>query len=129
MKRNDRYMNSKLLIIDDHREFKNTLSQYLKKRLTTIEIFKAATGEEGVAVAIKHKPGIILMDLQLPHMNGIAASEEIKKALPHCVIVVLSLFAGDMRKENHVSAAIDEVVGKNEIEKKLVPLLRKYLRR
>ncbi len=128
MKRNDGCIKSKLLIIDDHREFRNTLSQYLKKRLTTIKIFKAATGEEGVATAIKHKPGIILMDMQLPHMNGIEASEEIKKALPRCVIFVLSLFAGGMRKENHVSAAIDEVVGKNEIEKKLVPLLRKHLR-
>jgi CheY-like chemotaxis protein len=120
-------MNSKILIIDGHKEFRSTLGHFLKKELHFIEVIEAKNGEKGLSATIKHQPNIILIDLQLSHMDGIATSEKIKNVLPESFIVLLALFAGDIRKRNNVSKAIDEVVGKNEIEKKLLPLLKKYI--
>jgi hypothetical protein len=60
-------------------------------------------------------------------MDGITTSEKIKHVLPESYIVLLTLFAGDIRKHNNISKAIDEVVGKNEIEMKLLPLVKKYI--
>ncbi|MFC1808560.1 response regulator transcription factor [Candidatus Omnitrophota bacterium] len=120
-------MTTKILIIDDSSKFRETLALYLKKELSAIEIVEASTGEIGVDLAINESFDVILMDLQLPQMDGIAAAEKIKKTLPHSVIILLSLFAGDMLKQNNVSKAIDEVVGKNGIETRLMPLLHKYL--
>ena len=120
-------MESKILIVDDNSEFRKALVLYLQKELSAIEIIEAETGEEGVNQAIKQNPYIILMDIKLPQMDGIEAAEKIKKVMPHCMIIVLSLFADDMKTQNNVSDAIDEVIGKNEIETQLLPLLRKCL--
>jgi response regulator RpfG family c-di-GMP phosphodiesterase len=116
---------STLLIIDEHKQFRDSLDRYIKKNIKNILVIKAKTAEEGLKIARDKKPNFVLIDLELRSMNSVIASETIKKELPECVIIVLTVFAGDVRKKNHITPAIDEVIGKNEIEIKLLPLLKK----
>jgi DNA-binding NarL/FixJ family response regulator len=56
---------------------------------------EAATGEEVVERAAELRPGVILMDLQMPHVNGIEATRRILEINPEIGIVILTMFEDD----------------------------------
>ncbi len=70
-------MKKKILIVDDEPGIVRLLSMRLKAK--GYEIFEAFNGLEGVNVALKEVPDLILLDIKMPLMNGIAAFEEIIK--------------------------------------------------
>ncbi len=70
-------MKKKILIVDDEPGIVRLLSMRLKAK--GYEIFEAFNGLEGVNVALKEVPNLILLDIKMPLMNGIAAFEEIIK--------------------------------------------------
>lgn len=84
-----------LLICDDQevvRKGLNTIFRYAKG----IEVVGLAVdGEDALAQAAASKPDVILMDLQMPKLNGIHATRRIGTALPHTKIIVLTTFDTD----------------------------------
>lgn len=68
--------NEKLLIIDDEIEFASTLCQRL--RLRGFDIKDIHSGTEGLAKLKEIKPGIVILDLKMPDMNGLDVLEGIK---------------------------------------------------
>ncbi len=68
---------NKVLLIDDEPEFRDVLAQSLESDGWTI--FQAGDGEEGIALAEKHKPQIVLCDLMMPRCNGFAVTRAIRK--------------------------------------------------
>ena len=116
-------MKNRILIIDDHKAFRETLRSFIEKNFKDIEIKEASSAEEGIEVAIKEKPQIALVDIQLPKMDGIQAAQQIKRFIPTCQILTMSMFrAKDWKFPSH--AGID-FMDKNEIDVKLIPVLRK----
>lgn len=81
----------KVLIVDDIPETR----EMLKKLLTfenDIKVVEAAeTGRQGLEFAAQYRPDIILMDINMPDMDGITATEEIKKVLPAVGIIMMSV--------------------------------------
>lgn len=62
----------------------------------------ASDGEQAVQMAMQFEPQVILMDIQMPRLNGIEATERIKRALPNVQIVIWTIFGDDQ----HVFEAI-----------------------
>ncbi len=84
-----------LLIADDHTLFREGLRAILDTQ-TNIEIAgEASNGAQAVALAASLLPDVILMDIQMPELNGIAATEKILDANPHIGILVLSMLEDD----------------------------------
>jgi DNA-binding NarL/FixJ family response regulator len=86
---------TRVLIADDH-----TLFRYgLKAMLASAEGFEvageAATGEEVVRKAAEVRPDIVLMDIQMPGLNGIEATRRILEADPSVGVVMLTMFGDD----------------------------------
>jgi len=84
-------MKAKILIIDDSADFRAQVKEYLEMHDLDIETFEAGTAEMGVAKASCVRPDIVLMDIHLPHGNGLEAIKHIKEENPDCDVIVLTM--------------------------------------
>ena len=105
----------KVLIADDQTLFREGIKDVLTGEKWISVVGEAADGEEVVTLAKKLKPDVILMDIKLPKMDGIAATRLIKKAVPEINILMLSSF----EDEAHVMDAVQ--AGANGYLSKMLP--------
>jgi DNA-binding response OmpR family regulator len=80
-----------VLVIEDNPDLLHILEQLLAQEY---EVVTARRGEEGVALAQTVRPDLVLLDLQLPGMDGIEAGLWIKREMPHVPILVLTAMIG-----------------------------------
>jgi DNA-binding NarL/FixJ family response regulator len=84
-----------ILIADDHTLFRDGL-RALFNSLPDVEVVgEAATGLEAVSRAEEMQPEVILMDLQMPGLNGIEATRRIVQSSPHIGVIVVTMFEDD----------------------------------
>ncbi len=90
-------MNKKcrLLICDDHADFRD-LVKYALKRAPHIEVVgEAGDGQEVVDKALKLRPDVVLMDLNMPVFTGLEATRRIKQANRRIKVLILSALGGE----------------------------------
>ena len=87
----------KVLIVDDHEMVRLGLSTYIGVQPDLEVVDQAENGQEGVEMALKDRPDIILMDLVMPVKDGIEATKEILKAWPQARIIILTSFIDDAK--------------------------------
>ena len=81
----------RLLIVDDIPETRENLRKLLFFE-SDIDVVGAATnGEEGIEMAVELQPDIVLMDINMPGVDGITASERISQRVPFCQIIMMSV--------------------------------------
>jgi len=85
----------RVLIADDHSVFRYGLKAMLASTPGYEVVGEAATGEEAVDLAAELRPDIVLMDVQMPGMNGIEATRRIVGSNPALSVVVLTMFGDD----------------------------------
>jgi DNA-binding NarL/FixJ family response regulator len=56
-------------------------------------VAEAATGSAAIREAVLHHPDVVVMDLQMPDLNGIEAARELRRVLPSAAVLVLTYFA------------------------------------
>ena len=85
----------RVLIVDDHRLFREGLSALLKSAAPTTVSGEAATGAEAIAQVEALSPDVVLMDIQMPDMNGITATRRILAEHPSIGIIMLTMLEDD----------------------------------
>ncbi len=85
----------RVLIVDDHPVVRTGLRGMLAGAPDLEIIGEAADGEEAVLLARRHQPAVILMDLRLPGLDGVAATARIKRELPTAQILILTTYDSD----------------------------------
>ena len=85
----------RVLIVDDHPLFRDGLRALLNSIPQTELVGEAASGEEALKQAAKLQPDVILMDIQMPGLNGIEATQRILHTNPDIGIIVLTMFEDD----------------------------------
>src|SRR3954447_5974713 len=81
----------KVLIVDDIPETRENLKKLLAFEQDIEVVGTASTGREGLELAQELLPDIILMDINMPDMDGISATEQISKAVPQTSVVMMSV--------------------------------------
>ncbi len=85
----------RVLVADDHLIFRDGLRALLSSVPDAELVGEAATGEEAVALASSLQPDLVLMDLQMPDLNGIEATRRILRDSPHIRVLVVTMFEDD----------------------------------
>lgn len=81
-----------VMIVDDQRLVREGIASLLALQEGIQVLGMATNGEEAIAQAVELKPQVILMDVRMPRMDGIAATIEIRKRLPNCQVLMLTTF-------------------------------------
>lgn len=85
----------RVLIVDDHAPFREGLRALLSSVPDMSVVGEAESGEAAIQSAAKLQPDVILMDIQMPNMNGIEATRQIYQSSPHIGVIVLTMFEDD----------------------------------
>ncbi len=98
----------KILLVEDNEMNRDMLSRRLERR--GYEVVCAVDGEQGVALALSESPGMILMDMSLPMLDGWEATRRIKTAPETQAIPVIALTAHAMAgdRERAIEAGCDD---------------------
>lgn len=84
-----------MLLVDDHAPIRSSLRQLLELRPGYHVVGEGANGREAVAAVDAHEPDVVLMDVNMPVMNGVEATRAIKERHPDVKVLALTAF-GDM---------------------------------
>jgi len=82
-----------ILVADDHTIVRQGLARMLEEQADLRVIGEATNGRKAVDLAKELKPDVVIMDIAMPHMNGIEAAKRIRKHLPKTKILILSMYS------------------------------------
>jgi len=85
----------KVLVADDQRLMREGLATLLALADDIDIVGQAADGAEAIELAKAQRPDVILMDIQMPHVNGVEATKTIRSILPATQIIILTTFDDD----------------------------------
>ena len=119
----------KVLLVEDHSLTLKVLREIIESYDDLSIVGEAVNGEEAILLAAKHKPDVVLMDIHLPILSGIAASTMIKVNNPF--VAVIALTAGDPCEDEKAMtiAGATAVINKGSVVNALHPAILKAVNR
>ncbi len=120
-------MSKAILVVEDQEE-----NRYLLRRLLTragYDMIEAVSGEDGIVSAEQHRPDLILMDIQLPGLDGYEATRRIKAnpALQSIPVIAVTSYALSGDEAKALAAGCDAYVAKPFSPRALLATIRSYL--
>ena len=115
-----------ILVIDDEAQIRRALRTGLQARSYTVA--EAATGEDGIAAAAAIQPGLIVLDMGLPDLDGVAVIQRIR-SWSQVPVIILSVRDAQADKIHALEAGADDYVTKPFDMEELVARIRATLRR
>lgn len=85
----------RILIADDHLVVRMGLTSMIDMQPDMMVVAEGANGREAIDLYRQHRPDVVLMDLRMPFVNGIEATEAIRQEDPKALIIVLTTYDGD----------------------------------
>ncbi len=114
----------RILVAEDHPLFRKGMVSLLESVPEFEVIGEAATGEEAVSRAAQLQPDVVLMDLQMPNVNGIEATRRILQESPNVRVLVVTLFEDDDSVFMALRAGARGYVLKDAEEEEMVGAIR-----
>jgi DNA-binding NarL/FixJ family response regulator len=85
----------RVLVVDDQLLYAEAISVLLKLQDAIEVVGIAADGREAIALAIELQPDLVLMDIEMPRLDGISATKSIRRRMPETRVVVMTALTGD----------------------------------
>ena len=120
-------MNKRVLVIEDHEDNRRIVRDLVTA--SGYDLIEATTGEQGIELAAQAKPDIILMDIQLPGLDGYEVTRRIKgdPALKHIPIIAVTSYALSGDDQKAFAAGCDGYVTKPFSPRLLLAKIREFI--
>lgn len=116
--------NIRILLVEDHTVFRIGLSLIFENTQGLDLIGEATTGKQGVDMALKLTPDIVLMDIGLPELDGIQATKMIKKSNPNMKILIFTSRDNENDVFDSLSAGADGYIMKGATEEQIINAIK-----
>lgn len=120
------FRRSRILIVDDMKVNRNLLKLFLKKE--NLLLLEAENGIEAITQTLDNKPDLILMDMQMPEMNGYECSRTLKNNADTQDIPIIAITASVMKEDEDLALQYcDDILAKPVVRKELYTKLTEYI--
>jgi DNA-binding NarL/FixJ family response regulator len=109
----------RVLLVDDHAMVRQGLKNVLQTYPHFEVVGEACNGEDAIRSVKELGPSVVVMDINMPKLNGIEATTRIKRTYPHVVIVGLSVDASDENHKAMTAAGATALISKEEAVEQL----------
>ena len=118
----------RILLVEDQEDGRRIVRDLLAS--SDYALLEAKTGEDGLALAEREAPDLILMDIQLPGLDGYEVTRRIKMnaALSHIPIIAVTSYALSGDEQKAYAAGCDDYVAKPFSPRALMAKIREYLK-
>lgn len=114
----------RILLVDDQPNVRRGLRMRLGLEPDITVVGEACDGSEALAMSLQLEPDVVLMDVEMPVMDGITATSLLATEAPGCAVIMLSLHDdSDTRERAHLAGAVD-FVAKHSIDCALTDAIR-----
>lgn len=117
----------KLLIADDHEILASGMSSILSKQKELSILGTVSNGQEVLGFLGDNEVDVVIMDLNMPVLNGIEATEIIKKKFPKTKVLILSMFDREGYIQNALDVGVDGYVLKNVSEDEILSAVKRIM--
>ena len=117
-------MSIKILLADDHRIMRNGLRALIEKESGMAVVAEAESGREAVKLALKLEPDVVVMDINMPDLNGIDASRRILAEVPDVKVIAFSMHTDHRFVAEALKAGVSGYLDKNSAFEELARAIR-----
>jgi DNA-binding NarL/FixJ family response regulator len=117
-----------VLLVDDHKIMRDGIRAILRHSEEFTVVGEAENGSEAVQICRRKKPEIVLMDIGLPGLNGIEATQEILRHVPETRVIILSMYDDEHSVVSAIRSGARAFVLKRASDNDLVDALRTVAR-
>jgi DNA-binding NarL/FixJ family response regulator len=118
---------ARLVVVDDHELVRSGLRALLSTQKGLTVVGEAANGWEALALCRRERPDLVLMDVRMPEMDGLAATREIKRRFNEVSVLILTTYENEDYLLEAIRAGAAGYVLKDATEQQLVTAIRKVL--
>src|SRR5918912_132108 len=120
---------ARIAIADDHPLFRAALRQLLSEHSSELVevVAEASDGREAVELCLSLRPKLVLMDVEMPNMNGIEATRQIKREAPSTIVLMLTAFENPDYLLEAIRAGASGYVLKHESALQIAEAIRRAL--
>jgi DNA-binding NarL/FixJ family response regulator len=115
-------MTLNVLIVDDDEAFREVIKRQMGQGVKVIG--EAARGDDGVLLASELRPDVVLMDLDLPGLDGIAATRQIKAADPEVKVILLTPHDEEAYLSSTGKSGADAILAKRSVRAEILSRIR-----
>ena len=87
----------RILLVDDHRIVREGLASMLSTQPDMLVVGEAGTGAEAIAQVVRLQPDIVLLDLEMPDLDGVSVLERVRGEFPGVRVIILTAYGSDER--------------------------------
>jgi DNA-binding NarL/FixJ family response regulator len=110
----------RILLADDHTVMRSGLRLLLERQENLVVVGEAADGRQAVDMAASEKPDVVVMDIAMPHLNGVEAARQIVNRAPQTAIVILSMHSDESYVIRSLKAGARAYLLKDSAESDLI---------
>jgi DNA-binding NarL/FixJ family response regulator len=114
-----------VLIVEEHEEMRAALRSWLLTSLVEPRLTEARSAEEALAHAARGGLDLVLVNFEIPGLNGVEAARELRRRHPSCPVVVMSVNDSEILRSAALEAGAYAFLSKRELPSALLPILHR----